>query len=349
MKHLSPLHSDKAKDAASLFATLRSGGFLDAVFIRDTVEAFPAMFDLHVELGRSDLSMARLYEGHVNACQLIARFGSAEQVRKMENISAAGGALGVWGADDPSRPGRITGEELSGAKTYASGSHALEMAVVAVKNPEQKTQLLLLPRGRLKGRFNAAVWDPIGMQETDSWALDLSGLRMSREDLLGTPGLYEEQPFFGGGAIRFVAAQLGGALAVFDAARTHLQRTGRFDDPHQAARLAAMSADLEAAFAYIRQSYERLQPAIGWVTRTASRSDALVADSARIVAENTIERVTSDAMRCVGCGGLMDRHPLSKAVRDLLVYMRQPAPDAVRVRVGRNIGNQKYKANFDGG
>jgi LmbE family N-acetylglucosaminyl deacetylase len=60
--------------------------------------------------------------------------------------------------------------------------------------------------------------------------------------LLGEPDAYFAQPDFSTGAWRFLAVQLGGIEAVAEALREHLLRTGRGDNPHQAARLGTVLA-----------------------------------------------------------------------------------------------------------
>ena len=39
--------------------------------------------------------------------------------------------------------------------------------------------------------------------------------------------------------------------------------------------------------------------------------------------------------QAVGLAGLFEDHPLSSTIADLTVYLRQPAPDAQAMRVGR--------------
>ena len=318
------------------------------------------LYDLLVAVGRGDLAAGRLYEGHVDAMGLVRRLGTASQIARADASAASGGLLGIWGADDPSAPARLErraggGATLSGRKTFASGGAALAMALVAAKDEDGRTRLVLLDQATLAGRFDEGWWDPIGMAETRSDALDLSALDVGEDALVGAAGAYEGHPAFGAGAIRFVAVQTGGVLAVWDAMREHLRAAGRADDPHQAARLAAALAEAEAAHAVSRQAFARLRPVIAWPPRSAhDPSDAehedgasFAADSARLLVEACGHRVTDLAVRSVGCGGLMRRHPLSRRLTDLLVYLRQPAPDAAADRLGRAVASGDHTPSFD--
>ena len=336
-------------------AYVRDAGWLLPAFLTEVTTAFPDkvpdLFPILTALGRADLSVGRVYEGHVNAVQLIARLGTPDQVGKMHKLGAKGGLLGVWGADEPTNPGRIaqhgTSYVLSGTKTYASGSDLLDCALVVVKNESGDNCLVLLDKAQLAERFDPSWWKPVGMKATRSCAVDLSGIEITHDQLLGAPKAYMTQPFFGAGAIRFVTVQLGGLLAVWDATVDHLRTAGRYENPHQAVRLALMMADLEAIYSGVEKAYVRVAPGIGWSAGEGLESDALIADSARIALEACAQRVMALAIQSVGCGGLMETHPLAGAMSDLMVYLRQPAPDAALMRLGVPSGSGVYKAAFD--
>jgi alkylation response protein AidB-like acyl-CoA dehydrogenase len=308
----------------------------------------PALFDMLVAIGRGDLSVGRLWEGHVNALGLVARLGTEEQRRIVADTAMRGGLLGVWGADDFRRPGRLAGDEqgLAGRKTFASGSEDLAMALVLVRDVEDRARLVLLDQERLAGRFDMSWWRPLGMESTRSAALDLSGIEVQSTDFLGEPDAYLKQPYFGGGAVRFVAVQVGGMLAVWDAMVDHLQRTERIGDPHQSARLGQAVCEAQSAWLTTKESYQRLAPAIGRESGGAA-SDAVIADLARMTVETAAGRLIDIATRAVGCSGLMEGHPLERALRDLTVYLRQPAPDAALVRLGQDAGSGKLVPSFD--
>jgi alkylation response protein AidB-like acyl-CoA dehydrogenase len=344
--------ADRARVTEAL-AALHHAHVLNSDFIREATAntaRFP-LFELLVELGRSDLSIARLYEGHVNAFQLVARLGDKSQLERAKAIADKGGLLGIWGADNQHAPGRITvsdeSYQLSGMKTFASGVEVVSLPLIAVKTSQRQTQLVMMDRHSLADRIDLSTWSPIGMTATGSFSVGLDGIAGGLDDLLGSAGVYETQPFFGAGAIRFVSAQLGGLIGVYDATVTHLQMTGRYDNAHQAARLGQMLAETEAVYCYVRDSYGRVASAISWELEPSQSDCSRIADAARVAVEAAAERVMSLAVRSVGCNGLIDTHPLAKAMTDLTVYLRQPAPDAALVRVGEGVGAGTYRAIFN--
>jgi alkylation response protein AidB-like acyl-CoA dehydrogenase len=333
-------------------ADLRKAGRLSPAWIAEATSvqgasAPPLLFQELLALGRKDLSSARLYEGHVNALQLVQRFGNQAQIARASTIAGGGGVLGVWGADAPGDPATIRGARIAGAKVFASGSDILSLAIVAAKDPDKNTQLFLMDMEEHRGRTDQSWWRAVGMRATQSGALALADIELSPEDLLGEPGQYETQPFFGAGAIRFVSAQLGGLLAVWDATRQHLVSTGRHVDPIQAGRLGSMAADIEAAYAHVSQAYAKIAPAIDWSGTGGVPKDAILADAARVVVEDAAGRCIALAGKAVGCAGWMETHQLCQAVQDLSVYLCQPAPDAARARVGIAAAEGSYRMNFD--
>ena len=54
-----------------------------------TPEGAPALLDVLRWIGHGSLPLGRLYEGHVNALALVARFGTASQVEEAARISLA--------------------------------------------------------------------------------------------------------------------------------------------------------------------------------------------------------------------------------------------------------------------
>ena len=327
-------------------ALLRERGFMDdlAVATAPRGDAPPEMFARLLAIGRGDLALGRLYEGHVNAAGLVHRLGTRAQREGLR------GLMGVWGADDFADPGRLErtadGYVLRGRKTYASGAGALDAALIVVRDEDARSVVAVMPTERLAGRFDPDWWRPMGMTTTDSFAVSIEGITLSASDLLGGPNDYLAQPYFGGGAVRFAAVQTGGVLAVWDAMRDHLARAGRQADPHQAARLGEALAAAEGCYAGVARAYARLAAAIGWEAAEADPGLSLVADAARTLPVEAGERVAALATRAVGCAGLMAGHPLERAVRDLTVYLRQPAPDAALARAGEAAASGTYEPLF---
>ncbi|MGJ3232421.1 MAG: acyl-CoA dehydrogenase family protein [Oceanicaulis sp.] len=312
----------------------------------------PLLFDRLLAAGRGELSAGRLLEGHVNALHLIERLGSPAQKAEAYAAARAGGLGGVWAASDPSNPARIDAQgRLSGRLGFCSGAERLAFALAAVDDAAGAKQLVVLRPERLAQRFDLSAWRTAGMAASRSAALSLHGLEIAPDARLGPPGAYHAEPFFSAGAARFAAVQAGGVLAVFDALRDHLQTTGRWRAEAQAARLSAAAAACEAMYAGVRDAFTRIAPAIDPASsRPEGAPDCWIAlaDGARQMVMNAAPGLMETAQASVGAGGHFTDHPLSRAVADLQMYLRQPAPDAARRRHGEQVGSGALALAFDG-
>ncbi|KAA9325293.1 acyl-CoA dehydrogenase family protein [Hymenobacter busanensis] len=287
-------------------------------------------------LGRGNLAVGRVYEGHTNALQLIGRFGTPAQQQRYAADAHAGHLFGVWNTEaadgvklEPLPGGRY---RLQGSKTFGSGAGHVTRPLLTAALPDGGWQMLVLPADAQPPTYDASFWQPLGMRASASFRVDLSGLEIGSDDLLGQPGDYYRQPWFSGGAIRFAAVQLGAAEALFDTARDFLRGLGRTDDPYQRQRLGEMAILVESG-------HQWLHGAAAHAGRPAAieQAEATVAyaNMVRTAIEEVCLRVLQLAERSVGARGLLRPHPLERLHRDLTHYLRQPAPDAALADAGR--------------
>jgi len=99
------------RDAAAVFpsdaiATLHQAGLPTAPFPPDLGGAgliepvsVDTLRDVLRLLGGGDLAIGRLYEGHVNAVALVARYGTRKQLSRFAEDVRAGALSGVWNAE----------------------------------------------------------------------------------------------------------------------------------------------------------------------------------------------------------------------------------------------------------
>jgi alkylation response protein AidB-like acyl-CoA dehydrogenase len=274
-------------------------------------------------VGRTSLPLGRLYEGHMNALRLVMVYGTRTQQEVAADDARAGCLFGVWNTEGSSVSLRVEEDILRGGKILCSGAGLVERALVTARHRGQgPQQMLVVPLPRGTERASLAEWTPQGMRASATGSIDLDGIRVTPDMLLGEPDVYFRQPDFSAGAWRFLAVQLGGIEAVAEALRAHLLRTGRGENPHQAARFGAVLTAVETA---------RL-----WVHRAALMAEQRTAPPDHLVAyvnlaRGAVERAGLDVMevatRSVGLQGLMRPHPLERLMRDLATYLRQPAPD----------------------
>ena len=292
-------------------------------------------------VGRGSLPTGRIYEGHVNAHALVEQFGTEEQqARAAQDTVRDGRIFGVWNAEEPPEValklfdlghGRY---RFEGGKFFCSGLGRVTRPIIGGRwdGPGGGWQMCLVPMDEIAARTDHAWWQPLGMESTVSGAIDLTGIELSRDTLLGAPDDYYREPGFNGGAIRFAAVQLGGAEALYDAARAYLQTARRTDHPSQRIRAAELAMRLETGDGFLRGAAavtERL-PQAPWEIAVYAGMTRLAVESICLDTIRTVERT-------VGARGLMRPYPFARMIRDLTMYLRQPAPDAVLDRVGRHV------------
>jgi alkylation response protein AidB-like acyl-CoA dehydrogenase len=304
-----------------------------------------SLLGLLAEIGRGNLSLGRIYEGHVNALHLIATYGTRSQIEDAGRDARDGRLLfGIWnteGADgvtiDPVGGGRY---RLHGAKTFGSGAGVVARAIVPGRLPDGGWQMCLVPMDQVETSTDPSWWRPMGMYGSASFRVDFSGVEVGEEQLIGGPGDYQRQPWLSAGAIRFAAVQLGGAEALFDVARAELRSLGRDGDPHQRARFGQMAIAIEGGRLWLRGAAPFLDLAFSAERDRAAQDET----GERIVAyvnmaRTAIERICLDTIelveRSIGVRGMLKPHPIERLVRDLSVYLRQPAPDAALTDAGR--------------
>jgi alkylation response protein AidB-like acyl-CoA dehydrogenase len=290
------------------------------------------LLEILTVIGAGNLAIGRLYEGHVNVLLLIDRFGSlAQRQRVMSAVKHHHALLGVWNTDGrrPLSLERAGGSwRLSGTKSFASGAGLVAQALVTAPHPDGGRQMILVPMEPLADRIDRSGWQPLGMRASMSFEVDFDGAALESDALIGRPDDYLAEPWFSAGCIRFAAVQLGGAVELLRAVHAHLRRTRRADDPYQVERFARMRLAVETG---------RL-----WLARAADAFDAaapdaiIVANMARSQITEVCTLVLDLAGRSIGVQGMLQPHPLERLSRDLMTYLRQPAPDAALASIGRD-------------
>jgi alkylation response protein AidB-like acyl-CoA dehydrogenase len=278
-------------------------------------------------IGRANLSVGRIYEGHVNGAKLVSWYGSqAQRARLAANIDA-GHSLAVWATEAP--PGVTllregAGWRLDGAKIFATGAGHVDSALITARLSDERKQLVWVNLRGHTDRSDPFRWQVRGMRATVSGSFDFTGMEVETDDLVGEPGDYEAEPRFTAGAWRFAAVQLGGVEALVVLLRERLQTSGGEGDAiHRARFAAAVSAARTAAL---------------WVEKAALMAEALDADSVpltlmtRGVVEEAGLLVMDIVARTLGTRAFFNSHPADRIARDLGLYLRQAKPDQARDR-----------------
>jgi alkylation response protein AidB-like acyl-CoA dehydrogenase len=307
------------------------------------------------EIGRGNLAVGRVYEGHVNALQLIQTFGTSEQIETYAaDVRDRDKIFGVWNAEAADGVKIIPLDNgnylLQGCKTFASGCGYVERPFVNGALPDGSWQMCIVPMEEVETVVDRDWWQPSGMKATVSYKVDFTGIELDRNCLIGNPGDYFRQPWLSAGVIRFAAVQLGGAEALFNATRQYLQELNRVSHPNQQERLGKMAIAIESGNLWlcnVAQMVDRYAPIFGGYPdlsdRANSRSPLLVAYANMV--RTVIEQICMDVMqlsqRSIGTLGLLPPHPMERIIRDLSLYLRQPAYDIAIAKIGEYVlGNE---------
>ncbi|MCW6509425.1 acyl-CoA dehydrogenase [Hyphomicrobiales bacterium BP6-180914] len=284
-------------------------------------------------VGGADLSIARLYEGHVNAIALVRRYGTATQLERLARDVADGSLAGVWGADDATGlwAEDIGGSwQLKGRKILASGAGFVTRPLVTART--DAGQVMLLPRLEAGERADVSGWTAQGMRSTATGSVDFSGMVLDAEQVLGSPGDFMRQPHFSGGAWRFCAVHLGAAERLVDLLREHLVSRGRDGDPYQQQRIAQCVAATTTASFWIADAARRLSDETADPIATVA-----FVNLTRMVTERAALDVLEAVHRGIGLAAFVRPHPVERIARDLSTYLRQPVPDLAMADAARAI------------
>jgi alkylation response protein AidB-like acyl-CoA dehydrogenase len=275
---------------------------------------------LHL-LGYADLSLGRIFEAHVNAIELIRQYGTPRQMEAAALAAQEGDLFALWVTDSPEHAVQLSRDTtLSGEKWFCSAAGFAKQALITAQT-EAGSQMLLVPRLTGVPVTERGV-KLSGMRAAKTGSVDLTGVALQEEALIGASGDYLREPAFSTGAWRSSAVALGGLAALIDVTREQLCARGRADNPFQRMRFGQ---------SVIAHETGRL-----WLQEAVKQVDSASADEAVAyvnLARTAVETACLDALRHVqrslGLAAFMQGSMVERIARDLATYLRQPAPDDV--------------------
>ena len=287
-----------------------------------------AMFAVLRRLGRGNLVVARLFEAHVNVVRLVVRFGTAAQLEAVAGVCRGGAMFGLWVTD---APGQVLGMRegiLAGVKGPCSGAGHLRHALVTVRDGEAVRMALIGLRG---DEAVEAMGERLqGMRGSGHGSVRLDGLV---PDFLGGDGDYLREPDFSGGAWRTMAATVGGMEALLEAVRAQLVGRGHAGFTMQQARFGEMAISVETARLWTWEAGQRAEMRV----EAGVRDVVAYVNLARIAVEAACLDLMRGAQRGLGLGAFVRPNAVERLLRDLAVYLRQPAGDLVLTEAGAHL------------
>jgi alkylation response protein AidB-like acyl-CoA dehydrogenase len=273
-----------------------------------------SLFRLLHLLGYADLSLGRIFEAHVNAMELVRRYGTLRQMEAAALAAQAGDLFALWATDRPKH----------GEKWFCSAAGAAEQSLITAQT-EVGDQLLLValtPHMRVSN----TVVQLAGMRAATTGSVDLTGVVVNEEALIGEPGDYLREPVFSTGAWRSSAVALGGLAALIDTARSELCARGRADQPFQRMRFGESVIAHETGRLWLLEAVKRVESTSG-----SSEEAVAYVNLARTAVESACLDAIRHIQRSLGLSAFMQGSRAEHIARDLATYLRQPAPDEALV------------------
>ncbi len=275
-------------------------------------------------IGSVNLSLGRIFEGHVNGIKLVQWYGTDRQRDRMRYDLEAGHIYGVWNTE-PAGLGvtarKTEGSiELQGLKSFATGAGAIGRAIITAEFPDGARRMLAVDVSDV-ARADTSGWRVRGMRATVSGTYDFSGLVLDGDALVGQPADYESEPRFMGGGWRFTAVQLGAVERLVLLLREHMVRGPGQANPVHRARFGQAVAAARTAYLWVRQA------AVSADSDDPAESIVALVLLTRRVVEDAALQVMEIVNRTMGTGSFLTASPADRICRDLGLYLRQPAPD----------------------
>ena len=278
------------------------------------------IFELLRLLGQGNMAVARLFEAHVNVVRLVIRFGTAAQARHLAERCRESALHGLWVTDAPGAPLRLANGRLTGTKSPCSGAGHTRHALVTVHDGEAIRMAVIT----LSGAEPVTPLGPrlLGMRASANGSTTWDNAALPPDALIGGDGDYLREPDFSTGAWRTMAATLGGMEALLAATRDQLRARHHDAFPLQQARFGDMLIAVESARLWTWEAARRAE------TGTDPAADHVAyVNLARIAVESACLDLIRDTQRALGLAALMHPNPVERLIRDLMTYLRQPAPD----------------------
>lgn len=302
-----------------------------------------ALLTILKNIGKGNLVMGRVLEGHINAQILINRFGSEKQKKLFAQDAMDGKLFGVWNtqAADGALLKKIKKDtyQLTGSKIFATGTDQVTRPIVTAAMKDGSWQMCVVPLDQGDVKSDASWWEPMGMRSSRSFKITFLKSHIEKINLLGSGGDYYLQPDFSGGAIRFASVQLGAAEQLLNETKKYLVTLNRTQDVFQKMRIGQMAIAVESGNQWIKGAASKLDEYMEMPTKIEGEKLIIFANMMRTAIEQICTEVMSLCQKCVGARGLNKPYHFERIIRDLSTYLRQPAPDAVLADVGSFILN----------
>ena len=273
------------------------------------------------EIGREDLSLAKLAEAHWDALAILAENGREP---------APDALYAVWASEIPGQSLHLNREATSlrveGRKMFCSGLRIVDRALVTVGSPDPCLVEIDLKNNVSAIEMDTSDWKTEAFRATNTGTITFDGADIFGP-VIGEPSWYLNRPGFWHGAIGPAACWAGGAAGLLDAAFE-----SKRDDVHTIVHLAAIQANVWATETYLAVAGRE-------VDESYSDRNAAMVRALRV--RHLIEQACIDTLRRFARA--YGPHPLtmvgetSRRYQELDVYLRQSHAERDLESLGRTL------------
>ncbi|MDN5772029.1 MAG: hypothetical protein L0H24_14195, partial [Microlunatus sp.] len=291
-----------------------------------------------LRLGSTDIPLARLVEGHIDALRTLAQADCGPR---------PGARYGVWASRSAGTGIAAVAEadhlRLDGIIRFASGAGILDRALVPVWLDQDTHLLVDLDVAELP--VDRSHWQTSAMRVSQSHTVMVHGVSVSRADVVGEPSFYLHRPAFLPGGVGVAAVWTGGLIRTLDVVVAML--SGRAVSPAQDARLGRARLQLITALTCVRAAGRRLDEILPMERNPTGEnaggdSDdseliAAVSAESRAVVAGAVMTALAEVRVLAGPAGLAFDPDLGHALDDLGLYVAQLNLDAEVTRLGGEL------------
>jgi alkylation response protein AidB-like acyl-CoA dehydrogenase len=315
------------------------------------------------EIAKSDLSLARCWEGHANSLLLLDGMANEPQkARWFEGVVRRGDKWVAWSGEPQARPpgeSRSFGTDVTkvaggyivdGTKVFATSATAAQWAILLVSldgpggvrhspGPAESQLLLCCDMSDPSVTLDGTWWDPIGMRATVSYLVRFNRTFIPDANSIGHPGQYLNEGWQTYFIPHYAATFLGAAEAAYEFALDYLKSQQKANDPYIHHHVAAISIDIESAHLWLRHVARQWE---------AGRSEEaqLAGSRARHVIEHLAEDAVKRCIRACGARSLNRPSSLERIYRDLSFYVRHDNDDHILATIGKALLGQSHDQSF---
>jgi hypothetical protein len=290
--------------------------------------ATPLRHQRLMEIGREDLTLARLAEAHWDAIAILAETGRRPEPNQL---------YGVWASEKPGEAlelrSSVSGLTVRGSKMFCSGAGLVDRALVTVGIPMNLLVEIDLRRNAPNTRFDGTAWKTRAFGATNTSNAIFEDATVTEADVIGDPGWYTDRPGFWHGACGPAACWAGGAIGLVDFAMRQKR-----DDAHTLSHLGAMFASHWGLRSYLDQAGKEID------------ADPKNVDEAEIRAlslRHLIEQLCTDVLRRIprafGPYPLAMDEPVSLRYQELDLYLRQSHAERDLDLLGTRLRQLKHR------